>query len=68
MAVQSSADGMKIPEEIQEQAKSMIREAFRFFGDHNRKMAADMAALRKEDQAAKERIMRGASRNNGRIV
>ncbi|BDI28023.1 hypothetical protein CCAX7_000740 [Capsulimonas corticalis] len=59
---------LHIPEELQDQAKEFVKDAFRLFADHNRKLAQDLSDFEKQKKETQERIKRGARRTSGRIV
>lgn len=57
-----------VPEEVQEDAKEMVRGAFRLFADHTQRMADEMAEFNTKRQNVREKIQNGARRTSGRIV
>ncbi|HZP81288.1 MAG TPA: hypothetical protein VFB21_06605 [Chthonomonadaceae bacterium] len=61
-------EDIQISEEVQEEAKSLIKEAFQLFDNQMKNMAADLAEFNRKRQEVRERIQRGARRTTGRIV
>jgi hypothetical protein len=57
-----------IPDEVSQQARSFIEQAFRFFRTHFSSLSRDLEKVDSEHRAIKERINRGARRTDGRIV
>ena len=57
-----------IPQEVQEEAKQIITDAFRLFADHLKRITDDIAEFDKTRKEVRGRIDRGARRTSGRIV
>lgn len=68
----SSINGGKpvagVPEDVQEEARSIVRGAFRLFSDHNQRLADDLAEFNQKRRKATETIHSGPRRTSGRIV
>ena len=60
--------GIEIPETVQEEARGIVRGAFRLFADHNKRLADDLAEFNGTRKKVREEVERGARRTTGRIV
>ena len=63
-----SQDSIDVPETVQEEARTIIRGAFRLFADHTQRMADDMAEFNQKRSQVQENVAHGARRTTGRIV
>jgi len=57
-----------VPETVQEEARTIIRGAFRLFADHTQRMTDDLAEFNQKRRAVQESVEHGARRTTGRIV
>jgi hypothetical protein len=57
-----------IPREMQEQAKNLIKDAFRVVGERSRQLADELSDFDKKYQENERRIRNGARRTSGRII
>ncbi len=60
--------GVEVSPEIQERAKSLIRESFDLFTNLAKQLSDDFTAFAKNRERVRERIHRGARQTDGRIV
>ncbi len=60
--------GVDVPEDVQEEARSIVRGAFRLFSDHNQRLADNLAEFNQKRRETAETLDRGARRTSGRIV
>ena len=60
--------GVDIPQEVQEEARSIISGAFRLFANHNQRLADDLAQFNEKRKQIRENVEHGAKRTTGRIV
>lgn len=59
---------LEIPEEIQAQARDLIRDSFALLADNGARLRENLQRFKANQEAVKARIERGARRTNGRIV
>ena len=59
---------LEVPETVQEEARGIVRGAFRLFADHNKRLADDLAEFNGTRKKVREEVERGARRTTGRIV
>ena len=59
---------IEVPENVQEEARSIVSGAFRLFAGHTQRMADDLAEFNQKRRKTTESISSGARRAGGRIV
>ncbi len=57
-----------VPDAVQEEARSIVRGAFRLFADHTQRMTDDLAEFNAKRRETSETLTRGIKRTSGRIV
>lgn len=57
-----------IPEETQERAKEMVKNAFRSLEEHMKSITEEVADFTRRHQETQRRMRNGARRTSGRIV
>ena len=62
------AAAVEVPETVQEEARSIVRGAFRLFADHTQRMTDDLAEFNEKRRKVSERLDGGIRRTSGRIV
>ena len=61
-------NSIDVPKTVQEEARTIVADAFRLFSDHNQRMADDLLKFNQKRRQVQENIDRGARRTTGRIV
>lgn len=66
--MENKESNFHISPEIQEEASSLIRNAFDQMRNHSRKMAEDLEQFEHQRDEIRQRMKHGARRTSGRII